>query len=756
MKVLSHILGFPRIGINRELKFAQESYWSGEISQDQLLSVGKDLRKKNWKEQIKEDIDFITVGDFSWYDHVLDTTMLLGNIPKRHNYKNENITLDTLFYIARGRSFENKLIPASDMTKWFDTNYHYIVPEFTCDSNFNLSWLQLLEEIEEALLMSNKVKPVILGPLTYLWLGKIKGLYFDKLNLLKKIIPVYQNLLIELKKKNITWVQIDEPILVLELPEAWKRSFHFVYESLTGYRKILLTTYFGSINHNLDIICKLPVQGLHLDLVSGKCNLSLLNSQIPEDWLISLGIINGRNVWRTNLSHWFSKLLELLKFRNKVWIASSCSLLHSPLSIKNEYFLDEKVKDLFSFAIQKCKELNLLKNALNLGEQSAINLWSDPIRSRFNLNLENTFNIQQKLDAKLLNENTRKSSYPIRAKKQKIKLNLPVLPITTIGSFPQTKELRELRFNFKKGNLSYEEYKNEIYNHINSAISLQEDLGIDVLVHGEFERNDMVEYFGEHLSGFVFTKNGWVQSYGSRCVKPPIILGDVKRSRSITIEWIKYAQSLTKKPVKGMLTGPITILCWSFLREDLSKENIAKQIALALRDEVLELENEGINIIQIDEPALREGLPLRHSLWNQYLSWAIEMFRLTYSGVKDETQIHTHMCYCEFNDIMDAIVLLDVDVITIETSRSDMELLEFFKNFKYPNEIGPGIYDVHSPSAPSVEWMIKLLKKAINYIPIKRLWVNPDCGLKTRDWEVTKVSLKNMVKAAKIIRKQYK
>lgn len=749
MKVFSHILGFPRIGVNRELKIAQESYWSGKISQDQLLSVGKSLRKKHWKQQFENGIDFISVGDFAWYDHVLGMTMLLGNIPERHQCKNGTITLDTLFHIARGNSIKNTLIPASDMTKWFDTNYHYIVPEFTRNSNFSLSWIQLLEEIDEALLLGYQVKPIILGPLTYLWLGKIKGTHFEKLSLLKKIIPVYQNLLLELKKRNILWVQIDEPILVLELPEAWKKSFYFVYESLLGYSKILLATYFGSINHNLDVICKLPVQGLHIDLVSGKCNLSLLNSQISEDWVLSLGMINGRNIWRTNLSQWFKKLSEFLIFRNKVWIASSCSLLHSPVDVKYELSLDKKTKSWFAFAIQKCQELRLLKDALNNNIITEIDLWSHPVHFRSQFSIKNDTLIQDK-SSKFLSQddNKRRHPYSIRSKKQKIKLSLPILPITTIGSFPQTKEIRKLRFNFKKGNISYEEYKNVLCKHIRSVISFQEDLGIDVLTHGEFERNDMVEYFSEHLNGFVFTQNGWVQSYGSRCVKPPIIVGDISRSKSITTKWITYAQSLTNKPVKGMLTGPITILCWSFLREDVSKENIAKQIAIALRDEVLELEKKGINIIQIDEPALREGLPLRNSLWNQYLSWAIEAFRLTYLGVKDETQIHTHMCYCEFNDIMDAIVLLDVDVITIETSRSDMELLEFFKDFKYPNGIGPGIYDVHSPSVPSIEWMTELLKKAINYIPISRLWVNPDCGLKTRDWETTQLSLQNMVKAA--------
>ncbi|XBC43087.1 MAG: 5-methyltetrahydropteroyltriglutamate--homocysteine S-methyltransferase [Buchnera aphidicola (Kaburagia rhusicola ensigallis)] len=755
MKVINHILGFPRIGVKRELKVAQENYWSGKISEDELFSVGKMLRKRHWEQQQQKGIDFISVGDFAWYDHVLGMTMLLGNIPKRHANKDDTITLDTLFRIARGCSVNKESIPASDMTKWFDTNYHYIVPEFTVNSHFNFSWMQLLEEVDEALLLYNNVKPIILGPLTYLWLGKVRGTYFDRLNLLHKIIPIYQYLLLQLKNRNIEWVQIDEPILTLELPEKWKKSFYSVYESLLGHSKLLLTTYFGSINHNLDIICKLPIQGLHVDLVSGKCNLSLLNSQIPEDWLISLGVINGRNIWRSDLVQWFKQLKSFLMFRKKIWIASSCSLLHSPIDLEYEKSLNIEVKSWFSFALQKCQELSFLRDALNNNITDMIDIWCQPIYSRCNSNLVNDALVQNRINTISSSDSKRQNIYSIRSIQQKKKLNLPILPITTIGSFPQTKEIRKLRFNFKQGNISCEQYQSTLYKHIASVISLQEELDIDVLVHGEFERNDMVEYFGENLNGFAFTENGWVQSYGSRCVKPPIIIGDVSRPKSITKKWITYAQSLTNKPVKGMLTGPITILCWSFLREDLPKENIAKQIALSLRDEVLELESSGISIIQIDEPALREGLPLRRSLWDRYLSWSIEVFRLTYSGVRDDTQIHTHMCYCEFNDIMNAIVLLDVDVITIETSRSDMELLEFFKNFKYPNEIGPGIYDVHSPSIPNIKWMTTLLKKAINYVPIQRLWVNPDCGLKTRDWKTTKLSLKNMVKAAKIIRQDY-
>ncbi|ANF16853.1 5-methyltetrahydropteroyltriglutamate--homocysteine methyltransferase [Buchnera aphidicola (Schlechtendalia chinensis)] len=755
MKVMSHTLGFPRIGVKRELKVALENYWSGKISKNELLSVGKMLRHRHWKQQKDRGIDFIPVGDFSWYDHVLGMSMLLGNIPERHKNKDETITLDTMFRISRGDCSDEKSGLASDMTKWFNTNYHYIVPEFTNSSSFKLSWLQLFEEIDEALLLYDNVKPIILGPLTYLWLGKVKGSNFDKLTLLNKIIPIYVKILLKLKERGVTWVQIDEPILVLELPENWKKFFYSTYYKLFGYTKLLLTTYFGGISHNLDLITKLPVQGLHLDLVSEKCDLSLLNSFIPKKWLVSLGIINGRNVWRSNLKKWFVKLKPFIEFRDQIWIAPSCSLLHSPIDLNFEARMSKEVKSWLSFSLQKCEELSLLKNALNNNVKNEIELWSQPIYDRSNSNLVNDILVQNKVKKILLSDVKRDNVYSVRSKKQKKRLNLPLFPTTTIGSFPQTQIIRNLRLDYKLGNISFKNYQIELYKHIKSAISFQENLDIDVLVHGEFERNDMVEYFGENLNGFVFTDNGWVQSYGSRCVKPPIIVGDVSRSKSITIDWITYAQSLTNKPVKGMLTGPMTILCWSFLREDLSEKDIANQIALSLRDEVLELEKEGISIIQIDEPALREGLPLRCSLWNSYFSWAIKTFQLSCFGVRDDTQIHTHMCYCEFNEIMDAIVLLDVDVITIETSRSDMELLEFFKNFEYPNGIGPGVYDVHSPSVPSVKWITSLLEKAINYIPIDRLWVNPDCGLKTRNWDDTKCSLENMVQAAKIIRENY-
>ncbi|QCI18030.1 5-methyltetrahydropteroyltriglutamate--homocysteine S-methyltransferase [Buchnera aphidicola (Aphis nasturtii)] len=749
MAITNHILGFPRIGVNRELKRAQESYWSGNIKKSDLLLIGKNLRKYSWNKQKETGIEYISVGDFAWYDHVLTTSMMLGNIPERHHDTNNSIDLDCLFRIARG-SYPD--ISASEMTKWFNTNYHYIVPEFNKDRILKFSWNQLLEETDEALSLGYKVKPIILGPITYLWLGKVKGKYFDRLDLLDNILPIYKYILNELSKRNINFVQIDEPALVLELPDKWKKAYSYAYKYLHGKTKILLTTYFDSINHNIEFIRNLPVHGIHIDLVCGKYNLFDFNNKIPKEWTLSLGIINGRNIWKSDLLKWFEVISKITKFRQNLLISSSCSLLHSPIDLNMEKNLDKETKKWFSFAIQKCSELKLLLTALKDDDTSLIKQWCDPIYQRSFSEKVQKFEVQKRV-SKILNSNfNRINNYSIRSEAQKTKFNLPILPTTTIGSFPQTLEIRKLRKDYKENVINFKEYEIGIKKHILEVIRIQEELDIDVLVHGEAERNDMVEYFGEHLDGFVFTENGWVQSYGSRCVKPPIIIGDISRPKSITIEWLKYAQSLTKKPVKGMLTGPVTILFWSFPREDISLKMMSKQIGLALHDEVLDLEKNGIEIIQIDEPALREGLPLKKSLWNKYLDWAVDAFRLTCFDVKNTTQIHTHMCYCEFNDIMNSIALLDADVITIETARSDMELLEVFKEFKYPNEVGPGIYDIHSSNVPNVKSIDILLQQAMKYIPLRRLWVNPDCGLKTRNWNETISSLKNMVEATKKIR----
>lgn len=754
MTILNHTLGFPRVGLRRELKKAQESYWAGNSTQEELLAVGRELRARHWQQQRQAGVDLVPVGDFAWYDHVLTTSLLLGNVPARHHNQDGTVDLDTLFRIARGRAPTGEPAAAGEMTKWFNTNYHYIVPEFHQGQQFQLGWTQLLDEVDEALALGHNIKPVLLGPLTYLWLGKVKGEPFDRLTLLPAILPVYQQVLAELAKRGVEWVQIDEPALVLELPQAWLDAYQPAYQALQGQVKLLLTTYFDSIGHNLDTIRALPVQGLHVDLVAGNDDIAALNNALPQEWLLSLGVINGRNVWRVDLSRWFESLRPLAG-RRPLWIGSSCSLLHSPIDLSVETRLDDEVKSWFAFALQKCAELALLSaalNAPNADKQAQLDAYSAPIRARRHSSRVHNAQVEQRLAAVTAQDSERHSPYPQRADAQRKRFNLPAWPTTTIGSFPQTTEIRGLRLDFKQGRLDGSNYRISIGEHIKQAIVEQERLGLDVLVHGEAERNDMVEYFGENLDGFVFTQNGWVQSYGSRCVKPPVIIGDVSRPQAITVEWAKFAQSLTDKPVKGMLTGPVTILCWSFPREDVTRETIAKQIALALRDEVADLEKTGIGIIQIDEPALREGLPLRRSDWAAYLNWAVDAFKLNAAVASDDTQIHTHMCYCEFNDIMDSIAALDADVITIETSRSDMDLLEAFKDFAYPNEIGPGVYDIHSPNVPSVEWIEALLRKAAQNIPAERLWVNPDCGLKTRGWPETRQSLANMVLAAQRLR----
>ncbi|WP_145572682.1 5-methyltetrahydropteroyltriglutamate--homocysteine S-methyltransferase [Yersinia mollaretii] len=756
MTILNHTLGFPRVGLKRELKKAQESYWAGNSTQEELLNVGRELRARHWQQQQQAGVDLLPVGDFAWYDHVLTTSLLLGNVPERHQNADGSIDLDTLFRIGRGRAPTGTPAAAAEMTKWFNTNYHYMVPEFQQGQQFKLGWTQLLDEVDEALALGHKIKPVLLGPVTYLWLGKVKGEQFDRLSLLKDILPVYQQVLAELAKRGIEWVQIDEPALVLELPAEWQVAFQPAYQALQGQVKLLLTTYFDSIGHNLDTIRALPVQGLHVDVVAGQDDIAALNAQLPKNWLLSLGVINGRNVWRADLSHWFERLQPLINSR-PLWLGSSCSLLHSPIDLSEESRLDAEVKSWFAFALQKCAELALLTQALNAPSEAKLTelaAYSAPIRARRASSRVHNVQVGQRLAAITAQDIERQLPYEARAESQRKRFNLPAWPTTTIGSFPQTTEIRGLRLDFKQGRLDGKNYRTGISEHIKQAIAEQERLGLDVLVHGEAERNDMVEYFGEHLDGFVFTQNGWVQSYGSRCVKPPVIIGDISRPEAITVEWAKYAQSLTDKPVKGMLTGPVTILCWSFPREDVSRETIAKQIALALRDEVEDLEKAGIGIIQIDEPALREGLPLRRADWQAYLQWAVDAFKLNAAVAQNDTQIHTHMCYCEFNDIMDSIAALDADVITIETSRSDMELLESFEDFAYPNEIGPGVYDIHSPNVPSVEWIEALLRKAAQRIPAERLWVNPDCGLKTRGWPETRQALANMVLAAQRLREE--
>ena len=750
--ITTHNLGFPRIGGKRELKFALEQYWSNRISESALLEIAAELRSQHWQYQSK--INWMPVGDFSLYDHVLDASFMVGNIPERAQSL-PGSELDYYFRVARGRSNADigasSCIHAAEMTKWFDTNYHYIVPEFNHATRFCLNAHRLFEQIQQAGKQFTQIKPVILGPVTYLWLGKSKD-DSDKLNLLDDLIEVYAQLFQRLHQSGITWVQIDEPLLVMELPDSWKHALRKTYFQLRATPlKLLLATYFGQLQDNLQLACELPVDGLHLDALSAQDEVAKFVDWLPSHKILSLGIINGRNIWKTDLLDTLDFLEPIAdRLQDRLWLAPSCSLLHVPVNLEHEQKLDDEIRSWLSFAVQKLEELNLLAVALNQGRSAVAGELQKnklAITARQQSDRVNQASVKARMHSANDAMGMRQSPYQQRAVMQQNRFQLPLFPTTTIGSFPQTQSIRRIRQDFKAGKISDQSYVQAMQREIDCCIQEQEALGLDVLVHGEPERNDMVEYFGEQLNGFAFTEFGWVQSYGSRCVKPPIIFGDVSRSKNITVDWIKYAQSLTKKPVKGMLTGPVTMLNWSFVRDDQPRADTCLQLALAIRDEVLALEQSGIQMIQIDEAALREGLPLRKKQWSSYLDWAIRAFRITANGVKDETQIHTHMCYSEFNDIMQAIAGMDADVITIETSRSSMELLEAFRNFQYPNEIGPGVYDIHSPNIPSVDSIVALLQNAVQRIPKARLWVNPDCGLKTRSWEEVKPALHNMVAA---------
>lgn len=791
-KVTTHNLGFPRIGGDRELKKAQEAYWRDEITQAQLEQTGRELRKTHWQLQADAGLDLIPTGDFAWYDQVLTLSATLGNIPARHRKTaaagpshaphadqsccahpagavNEfiaapclDIDLDTLFRVARGRAPTGNATSASDMTKWFDTNYHYLVPEFHAGQQFQLSWTQIIDETAEAIALGHSVKPVILGPLSYLYLGKEKGAAFDRFDLLDNLLPAYQQLLTALSQAGATWVQIDEPILVLDLPHKWQRAFESVYNRLQHSKlKVLLATYFGALEENLDIAVNLPVAGLHIDAVRAPEQLLPVIDRLPGHKILSVGAVDGRNIWRNDLEQSLSLLKQAQeRLGDRLWVAPSCSLLHSPVNLEREEKLPQDIKRWFAFAKQKVQEVVTLKTLLTRPfdaiAQEALTASSAAAQTRLSSTKIHNAEVQARLKAIKPEHALRSSAFPQRIAKQQSLLQLPAFPTTTIGSFPQTEHIRQTRSEFKQGKINSVEYEHRIRQEIADCIAKQEQLGLDVLVHGEAERNDMVEYFGEQLNGYAFTQYGWVQSYGSRCVKPPIIYGDVSRPAPITVSWARYAQSLSKKPVKGMLTGPITMLFWSFVRDDQPGATTALQIALALRDEVVDLESAGIQVIQIDEPAIREGLPLRKKDRTAYLDWAVNAFRISASGVQDETQIHTHMCYSEFNDIINAIADLDADVITIETSRSDGELLQAFEQFNYPNDIGPGVYDIHSPNIPEVQTMVNLLKRAAREIPVERLWVNPDCGLKTRRWPETEAALARMVEAAKILRAENK
>lgn len=764
----TQILGYPRIGDQRQLKRASEQYWAGKISIWELKRKGFAIRSQNRQLQKEAGIDLIPSNDFSFYDQVLDMSLMVNAIPLRYYgllEKKDIHDLDLYFAMARGYQKDGMDLTAMEMTKWFDTNYHYIVPEFRKNQPFQLFSTKIIDEFIEAKNEGVKTKPVLIGAVSYLLLGKEKEPGFDRLELIKNLMPVYLDILKKLEEEGMEWVQIDEPFLVLDLSDKAKNVFQYVYAEIKREfpkLKTIIATYFEGLKDNLQLAVSLPVSALHIDLARGSEQLDEVLNILPENLILSLGIVDGRNIWKNN----FQQSLEMIhKTIDKIGtartlIAPSCSLLHSPCNLDFETDINPEIKRWFAFAKQKVEEVVILKQlAEGTENKKAIAAFEEnkkAIQSRNNSHLIHNVSVKQRANAISEAYTTRKNVFTIRSQKQRKAIGLPMFPTTTIGSFPQTTEVRQWRAKYRKGELNEQQYEFLLKEEIERVIRIQEETGIDVLVHGEFERNDMVEYFGEQLDGFAFTKNGWVQSYGSRCVKPPIIYGDVRRPAPMTVKWSAYAQSLTNKHVKGMLTGPVTILQWSFVRNDQSRSQTCTQIALAIRDEVKDLEKAGIKIIQIDEPALREGLPLRKSGWQQYLQWAVRAFRIASSGVKDKTQIHTHMCYSEFNDIIQSIAEMDADVITIECSRSQMELLDAFSAFKYPNEIGPGVYDIHSPRVPSEGEIVNLLQKAKTVIPANRLWVNPDCGLKTRHWEETKKALIEMVSAASQMRESMK
>jgi len=773
-RIRTHLLGYPHIGEQRELKKATELYWKGEIPRAALEAIGRDLRKRNWLKQKAAGIDLVPCNDFSFYDQILDASCLFGNVPPRFGRDEKQAGLDTRFLIARGARSTGKNQEdhadcqtckvstfASEMTKWFDTNYHYIVPEFHAETTFEISDTKIFDEFQEAKALGLNAKPALIGPVSYLTLGKVqdpKNPAFDRFKLLDRLLPVYEKIIARLAAEGAEWIQLDEPVLALDLSEAQREAFEKSYARLsraTGSAKLLVATYFGELRENLPVFLNLPVAGLHFDAVRGEAEIDRLLAEFPADTILSLGVVDGRNIWKNDFDVSLS-ILEKAKLavgEDRLWVSASCSLLHSPVTLESEKSFDPEIKDWLAFADQKLEEISVLRDLVSgkpAGDALEKNRSSQK-RRRESARIHN-LSVRARLEAVKPSDSKRPSPFAKRQELQRAKLKLPLFPTTTIGSFPQTSEVRSVRAKWKKGILSNEEYDFFIKEETRKCVEFQDEIGIDMPVHGEFERNDMVEYFGEQLDGFVFTANGWVQSYGSRCVKPPIIFGDVSRPQPMTTYWSEFAQTLTKRPMKGMLTGPVTILQWSFVRNDQSRELTTRQIALAIRDEVVDLEKIGIAAIQIDEPAIREGLPLRRCDWSNYLAWAVEAFRLCSSGVKDDTQIHTHMCYSEFNDIIASIADLDADVITIETSRSNMELLDAFVDFNYPNEIGPGVYDIHSPRIPTVQEMADLMNKAGELIPQENLWVNPDCGLKTRGWEEVKTSLIHMVEAARALR----
>ncbi|WP_281663933.1 5-methyltetrahydropteroyltriglutamate--homocysteine S-methyltransferase [Paraburkholderia fungorum] len=760
----THISGFPRIGAHRELKFAQESFWRGESDDAYLREVGKALRARHWELQRAAGLDFVAAGDFAWYDPMLNLTALLGAVPERFGFEPKTLSLAQYHELARG----NKAQPAMEMTKWFDTNYHYLVPELGPDTTFDGGVDWLFEEIDEALALDLAVKPVLIGPITYLWLAKSRVAAFDRLSLLPRLVIRYLRILDTLKARGIEWVQLDEPALCVDLEADWLEAFSAVYNVLgdSGV-KVLLATYFDTAAGHAPTVAKLPVHGVHIDLVKAPQQLEAWCSALPADKVLSVGVIDGRNIWRADLAAIAASLKSLYAQRgDRLWIAPSCSLTHVPVTLASEKKLDAELKSWLAFATEKLDELSTIALALrHLGAglpgaglpaaaRAALAAATTALESRRHSGAVFNVLVQRRVAAIAETMASRKSPFAERSRVQRHSLKLPLLPTTTIGSFPQTPAIRQARAAYRRGEMRALEYLERMRAETATVVRRQEELGLDVLVHGEVERNDMVEFFADKLWGYALTENGWIQNYGSQCVKPPIIYGDIYRPEPMIVDAACHAQSLTDRLVKGVLTGPVTMLEWSFVRDDQPRSTTALQLALVIRDEVMDLEKAGIRIIQIDEPAFREGLPLRKADWSDYLDWATRAFRISAGGVSDATQIHTHMCYSEFNDILPSIAALDADVITIETSRSSMELLDGFGEFAYPNGIGPGVYDTHSSRVPSAEAMQRLLERACEVIPADRLWVNPDCGLKTRGWPETEAALSNMVLAARALRQR--
>ncbi|HEX7389355.1 MAG TPA: 5-methyltetrahydropteroyltriglutamate--homocysteine S-methyltransferase [Acidiphilium sp.] len=746
-------LGFPRIGHRRALKTALEAHWAGSLNEADLLRTAASLRETHWRHQHGAGFAHIPSGDFSLYDHVLDTAVMLGAIPSGYGWTGGPVPLSTYFALARGSAAK----PALEMTKWFDTNYHYLVPLLARDQRFELTENRPLALFREAAGSGLRTRPVLLGPVSFLRLAKTTD-GSDPLDLLDTLVPVYARVLRELADAGAVMVQIDEPVLALDLSTKAREAFTSAYGALAkAGPELLLTSYFGPLGDNLPAVLALPVAALHLDLCRGSLDLGPVLDHARPDLGLSLGLVNGRNIWRADLRACLATAQRVTEARDpsRLMIAPSCSLLHVPLDLAEETALPKALVDNLAFAMQKLTEIKLIARGLDEGEAAiaaALDASDAALAARAASEAVHDKAVAARLAGVTEAMRHRRSAFPVRRTAQHAALDLPRFPTTTIGSFPQTEEVRRARADHARGAINDAAYDAAIETWTREAIAWQEAAGLDVLVHGEFERNDMVKYFGERLAGFAFTKHGWVQSYGSRCVAPPIVWADVSRSEPMTVRWARFAQSLTGKPVKGMLTGPVTILQWSFVREDIPRATTCRQIALALRDEVADLEAAGIGVIQIDEPALREGLPLRAADRDAYLAWAVESFRLAASSVRDATQIHTHMCYADFEDILDSIAALDADVISIEATRSRMALLDAFEKHKYPNEIGPGVWDIHSPRVPETEEMTALLERAADRLDADRLWVNPDCGLKTRRWDEVRPAIANMVAAARRLR----